>query len=148
MNRISGFLAGPGTLFPDPSTAPRPVPGVRALRTIIRTTHLIAFGTLYGGHVYGVPAADLHPALLATVGTGAAFMALELYRTPLWLVQVRGLATVLKILLVLAVSVFWDVRVYLLTAAIIVGSVASHMPGSYRYYSIVHRRPIGGQESG
>ncbi len=148
MNRITDLLTSSGTFFPAPTAAPRPIPAVRVLRTTIRTGHLIAFGTLYGGHIYGVPAADLHPALLATIGTGAAFMALELYRTPLWLVQVRGLATVLKIVLVVAVSVFWDVRVYLLTAAIIVGGVASHMPGRYRYYSIVHRRPIGGKETG
>jgi len=36
----------------------------------------------------------------------------------------------------------------LLTAAIIIGSVAAHMPGRYRYYSVIHRRVIGEQESG
>jgi len=130
----------------DPS--PRPLPGVRPLRTTLRTAHLIAFGMLYGGHIYGIPAERLHVALFATLGTGAAFMALEMYRTPLWLIQIRGLATIAKIILVAAVALFWDVRVWLLTAAIIVGSVSSHMPGRYRYYSILHGRAIGSQESG
>jgi predicted alpha/beta hydrolase len=127
---------------------PRPFPGVRPLRTTLRTAHLIAFGTLYGGHVYGLPAARLWPALLATVGTGAALMGLEVYRLPLWLFQLRGVATLVKIVLVAAVALCWTCSVWLLTAAIIIGSVAAHMPGRYRYYSVVHGRVIGEQESG
>lgn len=129
-------------------TQPRPLPGVRPLRTTLRTAHLIAFGTLYGGHVYGVTADRLLPALLATVATGGLLMALEVYRLPLWLVQLRGVATLAKILLVAAVAVWWDLRIVFLTTAIIIGGVSSHMPGRYRYYSIVHRRVVGEQEAG
>jgi hypothetical protein len=75
-------------------------------------------------------------------------MALELYRTPLWLVQVRGLATLAKIALVAAVAVCWDFRIVLLTTAVVIGTVVSHMPGRYRYYSVIHGRAIGVQESG
>lgn len=127
---------------------PRPLPGVRVLRTTLRTAHLIAFGTLYGGHMYAVPAERLWPALLATLGTGGALMCLEVWRLPLWLVQLRGVATLAKIGIVAAVAVWWPWRVWLLTTAIIIGGVASHMPGRYRYYSVVHGRVIGGQESG
>ena len=45
---------------------PRPVPGARIMRTLLRTAHLIAAGALYGGHVYGVEAERLVPALAAT----------------------------------------------------------------------------------
>ena len=126
----------------------RPLPGARALRTTLRTAHLVAFGALYGGHLYGVPAERLWPALLATVATGGAFMSLEIYRTPLWLAQLRGVATLVKIALVAAVAIFWNVRVWLLTAAIIVAGVASHMPGRYRYYSVLHGRVVGDQDAG
>jgi hypothetical protein len=126
----------------------RTLPGVRAMRTTLRTAHLIAFGMLYGGHVYGVPAGRLWPGLVATLATGGTLMALEIYCTPLWLVQIRGLATLFKIALVAAVAVYWDVRVALLTLAIIVGGIVSHMPGRYRYYSVVHRRVIAEQGSG
>lgn len=127
---------------------PRPLPGVRVIRTTLRTAHLVAFGALYGGHVYDVPAAALWPALVATVGSGAALMGLEIYRTPLWLVQVRGVVTLVKIILVAAVAVCWTARVWLLTAALVIGAVVSHMPGRYRYYSLVHRRAVGERESG
>jgi len=75
-------------------------------------------------------------------------MSLEMYRLPLWLFQLRGVATLAKILLVAAVAVCWTCSVSLLTAAIIIGSVAAHMPGRYRYYSVIHCRVIGEQESG
>jgi len=75
-------------------------------------------------------------------------MALEIYRTPVWLGQVRGMATLVKIALVGAVAVYWDARLWLLTAAAIIGGVVSHMPGRYRYYSFVHGQPLGEQERG
>jgi len=127
---------------------PRPLPGVRAMRTTLRTAHLLASGILYGGHVYNLPPERLWPALLATVATGGAFMAIEVYRLPLWLVQIRGMAALVKIALLAAVPLCWSFRIWLLTATVIIGSVASHMPGRFRYYSILHGRPIGGQESG
>jgi hypothetical protein len=131
-----------------PSVTPRPLPGVRVIRTTLRTAHLLAFGTLYGGHVYNLPAQRLWPAMLATVASGGTLMALEIYRTPVWLGQVRGMATLVKIGLVAAVAVYWDQRLWLLTAAVIIGGVVSHMPGRYRYYSLIYGHPIGEPERG
>ena len=63
---------------------PRPLPGVRALRTTLRTAHLVSFGALYGGHLYGVPAERLWPALLATVTTGGGLQRPENLPPPPW----------------------------------------------------------------
>jgi hypothetical protein len=121
---------------------------VRAIRTTLRTAHLMAFGTLYGGHVYSIPAENLHPALLATIASGGMLIGLEMCRTPVWLVQVRGLATCAKIGVLAAVVLWWDLRLWFLTAALVIGSVVSHMPARYRYYSVLHGYPVGEQESG
>lgn len=126
----------------------RDVPGIRGLRTTLRTTHIVAFAALYGGHVYSLPADRLWPALLATVATGGAFAALEIYHYPLWLLQLRGVATVVKVSLVACVALRWDLRILLLTLAIVIGSVSSHMPARLRYYSVLHRRQIAERESG
>lgn len=125
-----------------------PLPGARALRTGLRTAHIIAFGALYGGHVYSVAAERLEPALIATVATGAALMALELYRAPVWLVQVRGAATIAKLALVASVALLWEWRVALLTLVAVIGVVTSHMPGRYRYYSLFHGRSVTDWEKG
>jgi len=126
----------------------RPIPGVRAFRTALRTAHLAAFGALYGGHLYGVDASRLVPALVATLLTGGALMLLEAYRTPAWPFQVRGLATFAKILLVAAVAVWWEQRIALLTGAIVIGGVVSHMPSRFRYFSVLHGRVVADHEGG
>jgi hypothetical protein len=132
----------------DPWARLRPVAGVRAIRIALRTAHLAAFAILYGGHWYGVAPERLIPALLATLATGGALVALEIYRAPVWPLQVRGVATLLKVVLVAAVGLAWDARLWLLTAAIVIGGVSSHMPGRFRYYSLAHGRVIGGAERG
>jgi hypothetical protein len=109
---------------------------------------LLTFGILYGGHVYGVPRDHLLPALVGTVATGGSLMALEVYRSPVWPFQLRGLATFCKVLLTLSVAVWWEARLWFLTAAVIVGGVSSHMPGRYRYYSVLHGQAVDARESG
>lgn len=126
----------------------RRVPAVRLWRTLLRTGHLVAFGALYGGHVYGVPAERLGAALAATLGTGGALMALEVYRSWIWLVQVRGVASLAKIALVALAQASGELSVPLFTLVIAIGAVSSHMPGRWRYHSLVHGRVVGPREKG
>lgn len=120
---------------------------MRTIRTLLRTTHIVAFAALHGGHVYSLPLERLFPAVAAAVATGAAFAALETYHRPVWLVRLRGVATLVKLLLVAAIALRWNLRVLLLTVAIVIGSVGSHMSGRCRYYSILHGRHGGSRES-
>ena len=126
----------------------RPLPGVRTWRTLLRTAHLIAFGALYGGHVYGIDEARLEGALIATVATGGTLMVFEIYRAPIWLVQVRGVATVAKILLLVTAGAIPQFAVPLLTLVIAIGALSSHMPGRWRYHSLRHGRVVGPRERG
>ena len=130
------------------SDGPRPVPAVRVWRTGIRTIHLVAVAALYGGHIHGVEAGRLVPALVATVASGAAFVLLEVVHDRVWLVQVRGVATFAKLALVAAVAFLWEWRVALLTLALVIGAVTSHMPGRWRYHSLLHGRVVGSQGQG
>ncbi len=145
-DRLRSLVLGRADIDKWPET--RPVPGVRAVRTGLRTAHLVAFGALYGGHLYGAAPNRLLPALIATVLTGLALAALEAYRTPAWPFQVRGIATFAKVLLVAAVAVWWQRRIALLTTVIVIGGVVSHMPSRFRYYSVLHGRAIASRESG
>lgn len=126
-----------------------PMRGSRAIRTALRSIHTVAFAALYGGHVFAVPSERLWPALVAVLVSGFAFLAFEVGRTPIWLVQIRGVATYCKLLLVVSVWFFWEFRIAILTLVILIGTVVSHMPGRYRYYSLLHRRIVtGGSEKG
>lgn len=129
-------------------TEPRPLPGARSLRTALRTLHLLAFGCLYGGAIYGIPEDRLGTALDWTAGSGLAFALLETYRAPIFLTQLRGIATFVKVALLAAIYVVWELRVPLLTIAAIIGAISSHMPGRLRYYSVVLGAVAGPQEKG
>jgi hypothetical protein len=130
-------------LLPNP---PRRLPGARAWNVTARTIHLAATGTLVGGHVFGVPAADLLPWLWVAAASGAALLAIEVYGSLDWLLQLGGLAVVVKLALLCVIPFAWGARVPLLFAVVAIAGVGSHMPGRFRHYSLLYRRSIrGGQ---
>jgi hypothetical protein len=108
----------------------------------LRTVHIAAVGILLGGHAFEVPAVRLLPWLYLSIISGNGLIGLELYSSCKWLYQGKGVLVLLKLLLIAAVAVFWEQRLWLLLAALVLGSVGSHMPGRFRYYSFIHRRVI------
>lgn len=121
-------------LFPDP---PRAIPAHRAISIALRTAHLMTFGTLLGGHVFDIDHSRLLPFLLATIVTGVALMAVELASTCAWLFMGKGVAVLLKLLLLAAVPLFWEQRVSILLLIVVIASVGSHMPSRFRHYSLL-----------
>ena len=124
-------------LFPDP---PRQIPRHRALGVALRTAHLMSFGALLGGHLFAVDPARLMPFLVATIASGLGLMALELVSTCAWLFMGKGVAVLLKLLVLLMVPVFWEYRVALLLLTVAMASVGSHMPARFRHYSLLPTR--------
>jgi hypothetical protein len=124
------------------------IPGARWLRTSLRTLHLIAVGALYGGHLYAVDVNRLQSALLSVLLTGGLLICFEVWQSRVWLVQVRGVATFLKLGLLAAIGLTPDLTVALLTLAMLIGSISSHMPGRWRHYSVLHGRVAGPTERG
>ena len=125
-----------------------PLSRSRILRTTLRSAHVVSVSALYGGAVYGVAREQLGAALLAGAVTGAAFALFEVTRSPLWILQVRGVITLLKLGLLMSVFPLWEWRVPLLSVALVAGVITSHMPGRYRYYSLVHGRGLESHEKG
>jgi len=130
------------------SYRPAPLPAARSLRTTLRTAHTLAFGTYYGGHVFSVEPERLLPALLAVLATGGAFMTFEIWRAPIWVAQVRGVACYLKLALLLAVAACWEYRIAILTLVVVIATVISHAPSHIRYYSLLHLRAVNTDSKG
>ncbi len=128
--RRSWRFAVSRALFPDP---PRRIPAHRWLGVIFRTAHIASFGILLGGHVFDVPSSRLVPFLVAALATGAALMALEVASTCLWLAMGKGIAVLVKLALIALIPFFWDARVPLLLAALVIASVGAHMPSRLRH---------------
>jgi hypothetical protein len=126
-------------MLPEP---PRVLPYARALSIGLRTFHITAIGILLGGHVFALPADRLFVWLLLSLISGVGLIGVELYSSCKWLYQGKGMLVLLKLVLVAAVAIWWEQRVWLLLVVLAIGSVGSHMPGRFRYYSIIHRRLI------
>jgi hypothetical protein len=126
-------------MFP---VTPRHVPGDRGINIALRTAHLMTSGILVGGHAFDVPAHQLILFLYLTIVSGASLILLELYSSCRWIYLGKGVMVGLKIALVIAAGVWWEHRVLFLLLVVLVGSVGSHMPARFRYYSLVHRRAI------
>ncbi len=122
-------------LFPSPL---REFPGQRWVRIGVRTWHLASMGALFGGTLQGLAMAEQPWAVGHTVLSGSVFVALELYGSCVFLLQLKGLAVVLKMVLLGGALVSTGNSVAWLLVAIMVGGVSSHMPGRYRYFSIFH----------
>lgn len=118
------------TLFP---AEPRDFPYRRSLRILLRTLHILATGVLLGGCVFNQPAAALAPWLTASAGTGLALVVIDLHASLMVLVELRGLMLLIKLLLLILIPVFWDLRIHLLVIVLFLGAIGSHMPKSYRH---------------
>jgi hypothetical protein len=124
-------------LFPDP---PRHIPAQRAIGIGLRTGHLLTFGTLLGGHLFGIDAERLRPFLFATIASGAGLIALELASTFDWLFTGKGVIVLLKLILLVSIPFFWEHRVLLLYLVVVVASIGAHMPARFRHYSLLTGR--------
>ena len=134
------------TLFPDP---PRDFPFRRTTRIVLRTVHILAAGVLLGGHIFDQPVAILEPWLWGAVVSGLLIFITDLHASLAILFEVRGLAVVLKIFIVLLVFVFWEHRLTLLLLALVIGAVSSHLPKCYRHKLIfLQQQVIQDQRSG
>lgn len=127
------------TLFPS---VPRDFPYRRGVRTALRTAHILTAGTLLAGYIFDQPTAELEPWLLGTVLSGVLLMATDLHASLAVLCELRGLAVLMKLVLLALVPVLWDARVPLLIAALIIGAVGSHMPSEYRHKVLLFRDRI------
>lgn len=116
---------------------------MRWLRITLRTVHIIGSCFVVGGHAFGADKADVMPWLYVAIGSGALMIATYLTEGWLWFREVRGIAVLFKSALLIAIPFWWDARVPILIAVIVIGSIVSHMPGRYRYW-VVGRGPRAG----
>jgi len=127
-------------LFPDP---PRHLPGEEAVRLLLRTVHLGAMAVLVGGHFFDTFQEELYWPLLVTIASGVLMLALRVYGSLGWLFRVRGVLSVGKTALLLLVPVYWDQRIWVLMAVLVLGSISAHLPKRIGCFSLLTGAPRG-----
>jgi len=120
---------------------PRGFRGKRWLNIALRTAHLLGVAGV-GCSLLGAAERTSLPFVYLTLATGLAMVALELWSSGIYLLQVRGQATLLKVALLAALPLAPGLEAPVLALAIVISGVFSHAPASVRYYSIVHGRVL------
>ncbi|MGD8384340.1 MAG: hypothetical protein PVF89_02920 [Lysobacterales bacterium] len=108
----------------------------------LRTLHLLGVAGVGGGVLLGLEQALWLNYWYLALLSGTLMMLMDVISNRLWLVQVRGLAVTLKLVLLVLIGTApaWDRALVVLV--IVISSVISHAPGAVRYYSLYHRRVI------
>ena len=114
----------------------------RWIKISLRTLHLLGVLGVGGGLLFGVEKALWLNYWWLALASGVLMMLMDAVANPVWIVQVRGLVIILKLVLLvfLGRNPGWDKL--LLVAIVIMSAVISHAPGKLRYYSFYHRKII------
>ena len=107
-----------------------------------RTLHLLAVAGVGGGILLGLDKSLWLNYWWLALASGVMLMLIDAVSNPVWLVQVRGIAVYLKLVLLAMMIVYpaWDG--FLLMLIILISGVISHAPSNLRYYSIYHKKII------
>lgn len=120
----------------------RSFPGKRWVNITLRSLHLAGTAGTGAGMLFGVPPAQWQGYLWLTVISGLLMVALQLWSNAVWLLQLRGLAIGLKLLLLAAALRWPHAGPPLLLAVVLLSGVISHAPGNVRYHSPWHGRRL------
>jgi hypothetical protein len=115
---------------------------MRAWQIGARTVHIAAMAMVVGGVAWG-RATELTAPIALTVASGLALLGIDLWRGGTFFLEGRGLAVLLKLALLGAGVLLAPIRLEAHLAAITIASIGSHMPKTWRHWSLAARRSAG-----
>jgi len=116
--------------------------GPRLVAVAFRAAHLGATSILAGGRFFGVPATSLRLWQLLTALTGIALLVTEASHSRHWIYQGRGVTTLAHVGVLGLKHLAPAMAVPAMAAALFLGAVGSHLPGSLRKWSFRHGRVL------
>jgi len=118
-------------LLPDP---PRYLRGERWMNIVLRALHLVGVAGIGGGFLFDQDLAVWEAYWYLSIATGVALTGLYLWSTCAWLFELKGLAVVVKVVL-LGIALGWPAaRAELFIAIVILSGVIAHAPARVRGY--------------
>ena len=113
-------------------------PAMRWVNISLRTFHLIGVAGVGGAFLYNSPQPAWEPYLLLLVTSGAGMLLLDIWSNTQSLVQVRGIATIVKIIILL-IAFYTGMEAYFLITVVVISGIMSHAPGRVRYRVVFGR---------
>ena len=114
----------------------------RLSKTAIRALHILGIAGSAGGILYGVDKSLwIHWWIMAMV-TGVLMTLVEIRQSRLWLIQLKGVLTYVKLALI--GSFYWlpAHKPALFITVLLMSVIIAHGPAGLRHYSVWHRRRI------
>ncbi len=126
---------------------PRRYPGQRWVKMIARSAHVILAGIYLGALVFHVEPATRGPWFLAAMLSGFLIVCLDLYESGGFLLQLRGLVTAVKLVLLALVPTFGAAGVWVVVGVAFFSVISSHASADFRYFLVWGRGRIKAGET-
>jgi hypothetical protein len=114
----------------------------RISKTSLRALHIIGIVGSGGGIIFNLELSLWLNYWIIAITSGVLLMSWEIIRDWRWLIQLKGVLTLFKIILL---GFFIQISQYhseLIIFIILLSVIVSHGPAGLRHYSIVHRKVI------
>ncbi|MEI8613440.1 hypothetical protein P4S54_06935 [Shewanella sp. PP-He15 brown] len=114
----------------------------RLSKTSLRALHILGIVGVGGGILLSVDKTQWLNYWYLAMTTGSILMLWEIVRDWRWLIQLKGLLTLVKVGLLGLFVPLANFKPELLIVILFLSVIVSHGPAGLRHYSIVHRRQI------
>jgi hypothetical protein len=126
---------------------PRRYAGQRWAKVAARSAHVVLAGICVGALVFRVDPEVRWPWFLAAILSGLLMVFLDLYESGAFLLQLRGLVLLVKLLFLALLPVFGGAAVWVLAAVAFFSVISSHATARFRYFLIWGRGRIKAAET-
>lgn len=118
----------------------------RLAKTSLRAIHILGVVGAGGGILLHVDKSLWLTYWVMAMITGVLLMSWEIIRDWRWLIQLKGVLTLAKLVLVTLLIPFPQWQTEIITLLVVLSVLVSHGPAGLRHYSIVHRKVIHGKK--
>ncbi|CAA6804172.1 MAG: Unknown protein [uncultured Thiotrichaceae bacterium] len=116
----------------------RVFPHQRTVANVLRAMHILCFSILVGGLFFDQPYEFLFPWTMAVIMSGLSLFAIDLFSSCIALFEIRGVAIVIKVLLLLFIPLTeGGLQLLILFMVVIFASLISHASRSIRHFNIM-----------
>lgn len=111
-------------------------------KTSLRAVHILGITGAGGGILLGVDKQQWIVYWCMAMTTGSLLMLWEIIRDWRWLIQLKGVLTLVKLGLLALFIPFASYKPELLITVLLLSVVVSHGPAGLRHFSVIHGRRI------